>query len=423
MLQAYRFKARPNRAQAAFFERTAGCCRVLFNAALEQRQRAYSMRGVTLRYVDQSAELKALKAELPWFKEAPHHCLQVALRNLDKAFVRFFRGEAGYPHFKKKGVRDSFTFPDKTQITLESAKGEEGRRGRLKLPKAGWLSFVQHRSVEGELRNVTVSREADGWYVSILTARQADDPKPIDGAPVGVDLGVANAATLSTGEQFKAPSFTPGERKRLYRLQCKLARQVKGSRSRARTKRQIALLHQRVARRQLDALHKISHRLTRSHSLVVFEGLKVKNMTKSARGTIEQPGRNVQQKAGLNRAILASGWGELRRQVKYKAPWKGSQYLAINDFAFTSQECSVCGHVAAEHRRSQAAFACIACGHAEHADVNAAKNILARGLRVIAGGALDDGRVTKPELGSRSTDPSPSLALHGKVSSLGHAKR
>lgn len=399
-MQAYRFKARPSRAQAAFFNRTAGTCRLLYNLALEQRQRAYRQRRKSLRYVEQAAELKALKAEFPFFAEAPHHCLQATLRNLDGAFSRFFQGKAGYPRFKKKGAHDSFTFPDKAQITFEPAT--KGRRGRLKLPKAGWVTLVQHRAVEGELRNVTVTREADGWYVSILTAREVEDPKPVAGPPVGVDLGVANAAILSTGERFDAPSFTPGERKRLHRLQRQLARQVRGSRSRARTKRQIALLHQRVARRRQDALHKLSHHLAKNHSLVVFEGLKVKNMTRSAKGTTEAPGRNVRQKAGLNRVILEVGWGELRRQVQYKAPWMGSRYLAITDYAFTSQECSACGHTAAANRTSQAAFACGTCDHREHADVNAAKNILARGLRVTAGGALDDGRAMKPELRSNA---------------------
>lgn len=402
VMQAYRFKARPSRAQAAFFNRTAGTCRLLYNLALEQRQRAYRQRRKSLRYVEQAAELKALKAEFPFFAEAPHHCLQAVLRNLDGAFVRFFQGKAGYPRFKKKGTHDSFTYPDKAQITFDPAKGKKGRRGRLKLPKAGWVTIVQHRAIKGELRNVTVTREADGWYVSILTAREVEDPQPVAGLPVGVDLGVTNAATLSTGERFDVPSFTSGERERLHRLQRKSARQVRGSRSRARTKRQIALLHQRVARRRQDALHKLSYHLAKNHLLVVFEGLKVKNMTRSAKGTTAAPGRNVRQKAGLNRAILETGWGELRRQVQYKAPWMGSRYLAITDYAFTSQECSACGHTAAANRTSQAAFACLSCGSADNADVNAARNILARGLRVTAGGALDSGRATKPELRSNA---------------------
>src|SRR5690606_32366131 len=135
-----------------------------------------------------------------FFADAPHHCLQAALRNLDKAFSRFFQGKASYPRFKKKGAHDSFTYPDKVQITFEPATGEKGRRARLKLPKAGWVTLVQHRADKGDLRNVTVSREADGRYVRILTARAVQHTTPTSGPPVGVARGVANAATLSTGD-------------------------------------------------------------------------------------------------------------------------------------------------------------------------------------------------------------------------------
>lgn len=406
VLQAYRFKARPSRVQAELFDRTAGSCRLLYNLALEQRQRAYRQRRLSVSYSEQSRELRDLKAEFPFFREVPHHCLQVALQDVQAAFSRFFQGSASYPRFKKKGVRDSFTFPDKNQVELlQPVNG--GRRGRIRLPKAGWLSFVQHRVIPGEVRRVTLSKEADGWYVSILTRREIKDPKPLTGEPVGGDLGVVNALTLSTGEVFQVPSFTPGEAKRLKRLQQKLARQVKGSRSRAITKRMIAGLHQRVAARRLDALHKISHRLTTRHSCIALEALQVKNMTRSAKGTVGLPGVNVRQKAGLNRGILAGSWGELRRQVAYKAPWNGSHLVLVKDFAFSSQQCCNCGFTHSGNRTSQASFKCLSCGAVLNADVNAAKNILARGLRVTAGGAFDVGQAVKPEFRSVTNPGSP----------------
>lgn len=158
------------------------------------------------------------------------------------------------------------------QVELVQAVSKS-RRGRIKLPKASWLSFLQHRPIEGEVRRVTVSKEADGWYVSILTKREVEAPEPVTGEPVGGDLGVVNALTLSNGEVFEVPAFRPGEAERMRRLQRKLARQVKGSRSRARTKQAIAALHQRVARRRLDALHKITCHLTTRHTLVALEAL------------------------------------------------------------------------------------------------------------------------------------------------------
>lgn len=395
-LQGYKFKARPSREQAVFFARTAGTCRALHNLALEQRQIAWKDKKVSVRYGWQSAELPALKEAFPWFGEAPHHALQQTLRNLDVSFDRFFKGTAGYPKFKRKGGRDSFAFPDRNQIQLTQAFGR-GRRGLLKLPKTGWLSFVQHRKMEGELRSVTVSREADGWYISILTKRTVETPEPVLGAPIGVDLGVTKPIVLSTGKHFGVPGLTRGEAERLRRLQKKLSRQVKGSQSRAITKRKLAELHQREARRRTHALHQVSNYLSSTYSLTVVEGLNIKNMTSSAKGTTLAPGKNVAQKSGLNRAILKQGWGEFKRQLGYKTEWRGTSMYAIPDYAYTSQECSACGHTSSKNRSSQARFECQVCKFVLNADVNAAKNVLARGLRVTAGGALDKGRALNPE--------------------------
>ena len=386
IVQAYRFKARPTAAQASLFRQTAGCCRTLYNAGLEQRTRAWRQQRRSLRYADQAAELTELKEAFPWMKEAPSHCLQQSLMDLGTAFSRFFTGKSGYPRFKKKGVGDSFRFPDKNQITLLPARGE---KGRVKLPKVGVLSFVQHRAPQGEIRNVTLTREADGWYISICTMREVNAPEPPSGEPIGIDLGVTNTVTISGGRgRLKCPGAMAGERKRLVRLQKKLARQQKRSRSRQDTKDKIARLYLRLKRRRSDFLHKLTHNLAKNHGVVVVEGLKVRSMTASARGTRENPGTRVRQKAGLNRAILEQGWGEFRRQLKYKMAWRGGEYVALKDVAGTSRECPECEHAVAGNRPSQAVFLCVNCGYAAHADDNAANNILARGLRVTAGGAF-----------------------------------
>lgn len=386
IVQGFRYKARPSAAQAALLSRTAGCCRTLYNAALEQRSLAWAQQRRSVNYNAQSAELRELKAAFPWMKEAPHHCLQASLRDLQDAFQRFFQGVAKHPTFKKKGQHDSLRFPDPSQITLLTTTG---RRGRIKLPKLGTLSFVQHRLPEGELRSVTLSREADGWYISLQMRREIPDPEPVDNVPVGVDLGVANTVTLSEGRgRFSVGGARPGEEKRMRRLQQKLARQQKGSRGRQKTKQKIVRLHQRIRRRRTDHLHRLSFHLAQSHGRVIVEALDVKAMTASAKGSVGAPGRRVRQKAGLNRSILAQGWGELRRQTRYKCSWYGSEYQALEEYAYTSVDCRVCGCRDSANRRSQAEFLCVGCGNAAHADENAADNILARGLRVTAGGAL-----------------------------------
>jgi IS605 OrfB family transposase len=208
---------------------------------------------------------------------------------------------------------------------------------------------------------------------------------PNGGPPVGVDVGIAALAATSDGELVAHEFWRPAERRCRQTLKRRLARQRRGSRRREQTAGQLRRLHARVARRRDDALHKLSHRLATGRSLIAVEELDVRAMTRSARGTLEQPGRNVRAKAGLNREILERGWGELRRQLDYKTAWYGSMLVEI-DQHHTSQTCSVCSAVDAASRESQARFRCRACGWSDNADVNAARVILARALERTAGG-------------------------------------
>lgn len=216
-----------------------------------------------------------------------------------------------------------------------------------------------------------------------FAAAQPDFERQATGAVVGVDLGVTHGLTTSDGRHSSPVGLTPGETARLLRLQRKMARQQKGSARREATRLAIAKLRAREADRRKDWVETESTALVRSNDVVAFEALKVANMTRSARGTIDNPGSNVAQKAGLDRAILAVGWGDLRRRVKDKASAATSpvEVAEVNP-AFTSQRCAVCGHVAPESRESQSRFRCVACNHTANADVNAAINILAAGLAV-----------------------------------------
>jgi putative transposase len=216
---------------------------------------------------------------------------------------------------------------------------------------------------------------------------------------VGVDLGVANTLTTSDGDCLHIPGWRPSEERRLVHLQRKLARQQQGSQRRARTKHALAALHARAAGRRRDWAEKTSTALVRGYDLVVFEDLRVKDMLRSARGTLAAPGRNVAAKAALNRRIAASAWSTLVRRTRQKAEASDTEVVLV-DPRHTSQTCSACGHLAAENRPSQAVFVCVACGHGEHADINAAKNIRARGLRVPARGG-------RPEVGAPSEARTP----------------
>ena len=371
VFKAYRYRLYPTPEQEALFRQTVGCCRFVYNLCLEQRTlERHRSNPRRLTAYDQIAELTVLKGDAPWLRDVPHHALCQAVIDLDKAFKNFFSG-AGFPKFRKRGDQDSFRYPDPKQFKPE--------QGRIFLPKAGWVAWVQHRPMDGKPKTATVSREADCWFVSVQCVFEADEPHPNLGPAVGIDLGVAQPLVLSTGEVVQLPRSTERDRHKLATLQRKLARKTKGSQNQAKARLAVARFQARLARRRKDAAHKATTRIAKNHDVIVIEDLKVRNMTSSAAGTAEQPGRNVAAKSGLNRSILDVAPHQIRAMLTDKAAWYGSRVVAVNP-AYTSQTCSVCGCVHSDNRTSQASFSCRGCGHVDNADLNAAKNILRLGL-------------------------------------------
>ena len=376
----------------------------MWNGALEQRRTAYRMNGTTLRYESQGgAELTEAKREHPWLREPHADVLQQALRDLDRAFLRFFHGEAGYPRFKRKG-RERVRIQSRRRARIEIRRIAR-HWGEIRVPKLGWVRFRWSRMPVGEVTHLTVTRDALGWHVSVCCEREIA-PRPAHlGPPVGIDRGVAATVALSTGELRRVPGLPPGQAERLRRLQRKAGRQETARRHRAPDKRRRSARHQRTltaiatlrareARIRNDFLHKLSTEIAKNHGVVVIEALNIAAMTRSARGTLSDPGLNVRAKAGLNRSILAQGWGEFQRRLAYKCERAGSRLVEV-PAPRTSQTCSACGEVdPASHDRRR--FACATCGHCADADVNAALNILAAGQAVTARGALAVGRGDEP---------------------------
>ncbi len=401
--RAYRHKIVFTSEQDALARSFAGMTRLIYNETLAYKKMMYRETGSSSSIFELKRELKAIKKTpgLEFFAEAPHHSLCEAMLNLKKAFDRFYRGEASFPRFKKRGVGDSFSFPDKKQIKTNHSD----REGQVFLPKLKWVSVINSyprlgtRLCEGELRNVTVSREADGWYLSINALVEIPDPVALEGEPIGVDLGVANSIATTRGELVSLPVETRRESARYARLQQRLAGQQRGSRNAEKTKRCMGRLRKRVIDRRNDAMHKTTTRLAKTHSRIIIEDLRITNMTRSAKGSLEKPGKNVKAKAGLNRVILKQAWGEFERQLEYKTKWYGSTLVKV-DPRNTSRECSACGYTSVENRKTQAVFECEACGHEAHADLNAAENILRRGLEATTGTEGTSGtetlRVSKP---------------------------
>lgn len=392
-LQAFQFELMPTGEQARKMRQFGGLCRRVYNDALDAQQKNREAGGKFVGYVGMAKWLTAWRngAEKPWLKNGPVHTQQHALKDLERAYRNFFEGRASFPRFKRKGdQRDHFRYPDPKQIKLDR------ENGRISLPKLGWLRYRNSRPVLGEVRSATVSLRAGKWYVSILTAREVEQPVP-SGPAVGIDVGVARFATLSDGT-FVVPlaSFKKHEQ-RLAKYQRRMARKVKGSANWKKAKARIQRIHARIANARSDFLHKASNTISKNHAMIAVEDLQVRNMVKSASGTVEAPGRNVRAKSALNKSILDQGWGEFRRQLEYKTAWRGGYFVAVAP-QNTSRTCPACGHVSADNRQTQARFACVECGHEAHADHVGAINVLAAGHAVLAcGEKVRSGRSKKQE--------------------------
>ena len=371
--------------------RFAGACRFVFNKSLALQNENHEAGNKFLSYVKMAAWLVEWKKapETQWLKESPSQPLQQALKDLERAYKNFFQKRASFPRFKKRGHSDSFRYPQ--GVKLDQANN------RISLPKLGWRSYRNSREVVGEVKNVTVSQSCGKWYVSIQTEYEVTEPTHSSTSMVGLDAGVAKLVTLSDGTIFEPVNSFKSNQKKLARLQRAMSRKVKFSNNWNKAKRKVQNLHSRIANIRRDYLHKVTTTISKNHAMIVIEDLKVSNMSKSAKGTAEQHGRNVRAKSGLNRSILDQGWFEFRRQLEYKQLWRGGQVLAINP-AYTSQKCACCGHTAKENRQSQSKFECLACGYIANADVNGARNILAAGHAVLACGEMADlGRSMKQE--------------------------
>ena len=372
-LQAFKYELMPTGEQQRQMRRFAGSCRFVFNQALALQQANREAGGKFIGYVAMARQLTAWRnsTETAWLKEAPVHPLQHALKDLEKAYRNFFEQRADFPRFKRKGQRDSFRYPDPRQIKLDQANS------RIFLPKLGWLRYRNSRPVLGELRNVTVSLSAGKWHVSIQTRREVETPLPQGGA-VGIDLGIARFATLSDGTVYAPLNSFKRHETALRKAQQAMSRKVKFSANWKRAKARVQRLHACIGNARRDYLHKTSTAISQNHALVFVEDLQVRNMSRSAAGTIEAPGKQVRAKSGLNKAILDQGWFEFRRQLDYKLAWSGGHLVAVPP-QYTSQQCPVCGHTHADNRRTQAAFRCVECGFEENADVVGAINVLRRG--------------------------------------------
>jgi putative transposase len=358
--KTYKEKLRPTPAQEAALDAVLWRCRTLYNTALEQRISLYRQRGITHSRYAQEAELKDIRAAFPEYAAIHSHVLQDVLARLDRTYQAFFcrraAGEkAGFPRFKGKGRYRSFTFK-------EYGNGARLDNGFLVLAKIGRISVHRSRPMEGTPKTVTVSREADGWYVAISCADVPIHPLPVTAQETGIDLGLESFATLANGEHICTPAYYRAAEAHLRRCQRRVARRVKGSHRRRKAVALLARAHQHIARQRRDFHHKEARKLVAAYDTLYHEDLRVRNLMKNHH---------------LAKSISDAGWGQFLTILTFKAASAGKRVQAV-DPAFTSQGCSSCGVIVAKGL-SVRWHACPECGASLHRDHHAALNILRRG--------------------------------------------
>ncbi|EKR7837960.1 transposase [Salmonella enterica] len=398
ILKAYKFRLEPTPEQSQRLRQLCGCARFVWNLGLAETKRIPGS-GEKLPSAFELNRMLTVWKKMPghiFLQDAYTDNLQQKLKDLHAAWKRCFDKKlaAKAPVWKRKNEgRDSIRF-----VNFEKYCRLENRR--VKLPSGlGWVKFRQSQRVNGKIKNATISQLAGQWYISFQVEVETAEPNHTSTTIVGLDAGVTKLATLSDGTVYQPVNSFKASQRKLATLQRQLSRKVKFSSNWQQQKRKVQRLHSHIANIRRDYLHKVTSEISKNHAMIVIEDLKVSNMSKSAKGTAEQHGRNVKAKSGLNRSILDQGWYEMRRQLEYKQLWRGGQVLAVPP-AYTSQRCACCGHTAKENRLSQSKFVCQACGYTANADVNGARNILAAGHVVLAcGGMVQSGRPS--ETGTR----------------------
>lgn len=358
----HKYRFYPTKAQEDYFLKTFGCVRVVYNSALAERKKRWEEDKKSFSYCKTSKFMVDMRhnPETPWLEEAPFTPLQQALRHLDKAYQRFFRKQSGYPKFKKKTERQSAEY---------TKRGFTFRDGKLKLSKLKTpLNVVLHREMPSEPSTCTVIREADGTWHVVLNCLK--DIKPlVGGGAVGIDLGIKDFAVLSTGEKVTNHKHISKRARLLARLQRQAARKKRGSNNRRKANIRVARAYAKVKNARNDFLQKLSTRIIRENQTVCLETLNIKGMVKNRK---------------LSKAILDCGWGMFVNMLKYKARWYGREVIQIDRWSPSTKTCCVCGTTGHKLSLSDREWTCPDCGTHHDRDVNAAKNILAEGLKLAA---------------------------------------
>jgi putative transposase len=366
--KAFKYRFYPTAEQENLLRRTMGSTRLVYNRALAARTEAWYERQERVGYSETSSMLTDWKKDesLSFLNEVSCVPLQQGLRHLQKAFSNFWAGRAKYPNFKKKRNGGSAEF------TKSAFKFRDGQVFLAKCAEALPIRWSRLLPDSVEPSTVTVKLSPAGrWTVSLLVDVEID-PLPISPSRVGIDLGVTSLAVLSTGEKVLNPKGFKAKYRKLRKAQEALSRKQKGSRNRDKARLRVARVHAEIADARKDNLHKLTTRLVRENQTIAVEDLAVKNMVKNRK---------------LSQAISDASWGELVRQLEYKCDWYGRTLVKIDRWFPSSKRCHDCGHVVDKLPLNIRDWVCPSCGEHHDRDINAAKNVLAAGLAVVACGA------------------------------------
>ncbi len=381
MYQSIRARIYPTDAQSEKLSQFFGCARWWWNRALNETTTTYAQTGKGLSREGLNALLPALKKEFVWLGECHSQVLQSVTLNLSKSFINFFEKRAKFPNFKSKHGKQSIQYPQGTKFV----------DNLIYLPKLGWVKINLHRPLDGEVKTVTIFKNPSGQYfAAILTEQEGEYPAPSsEGNAIGIDLGITDFAITSTGSKYPNPRHIKKHQSNLKRKQRKLSRKVKGSNSRNKARKLVARVHQRISNSRQDFLHKLSHKLVNENQVIVVEDLAVKNMVKNH---------------CLATAISDCGWSSFVGMLNYKCERSGKILVKVDRFFPSSKTCSNCYHRVSSLSLDVRHWTCPSCGTNHDRDVNAAVNIKAEGLRLLALGtsATAGGGDVRPSRGRKT---------------------
>ncbi len=366
--KTYRFRLFPTAEQEILLAKHFGCTRYVYNHFLNERKEQYQADKKSDNYYKQAATLTKLKKEedTKWLKEVNSQTLQFALRSLDTAFLNFFRGNAQFPKFKSRKHKNTFTIP-------QFGKLEDGK---IIIPKfKDGIKVKLHREVKGKIGKMSITKTPTGkYYVSIFTEQEVEE-LPKTNKQVGIDLGLKDFVITSDNKKYKNNRYTKKYAKQLKKAQQHLSRKQKGSNGFEKQKLKVAKIHEKIASCRLDTLHKVSKELVESYDLISIEDLNVKGMIKNHK---------------LSKHIADASWGNFVTLLQYKCDWYGKELVKVNRFYPSSKTCGECGWINQELKLSDREWTCKSCGAIHDRDVNASRNILKEGLKIISGGTLDN---------------------------------